>query len=140
MAKKPKFVEEAPVVEVPEAPVASVIGVRGPKGVPLTAIVSLLVQTNPKREGSAAFLRFLNYTDGMTVQNALDAGITTGDLVYDAAHGFISIEGYAAKALPPKAAKEPKAAKAPKAKKAKAPAPTEAALEVDRITEEETID
>ena len=96
---------------------------RGPKGVPDSAKITLLAKSNPKREGSKAHARFAKYVDGMTVAQALDAGVITPDLVYDTKHGFISIEGYSVPGgvLPPK---EPKVAK-PKAdagenKKAKA--------------------
>lgn len=149
MAKKsPKFVgaavPEVEVTAVETAAKASPIGVKGPRGVVGTAIVSLLT-ANPKRAGSAAWSRYEGYVDGLTVDQTLAAGLTTADLVYDAAHGNISIAGYDAKALPPKkerVAKAPKEVKAPKAKKAKAAAagPTEAQTELAAITQEETID
>ena len=66
-------------------------GPRGPKGVAMDAKIKLLVDENPKREGSAAHGRFANYKDGMTVADALAAGLRTSDLKYDTAHEFIKI-------------------------------------------------
>jgi hypothetical protein len=133
MAKKPA----APAVEAPATEASpSVIGVRGPKGVPMEAKITLLVPANPKRP--ASFVRFAAYIDGMTVKEALDAGIWTADLVYDAKHAFVAIEGYNPEIIV-KAPKAEKAAKAPKAKKAKAE-PTESDLELEAATAEETID
>jgi hypothetical protein len=98
-------------------------------------VISLLVIENPKRAGSQAAADFANYTDGMTVAEFCDVvgKRATPNLVYDASHGFIAIEGYnpeliVAKEKAPKAEKAPKEPKAPKAKKAKKEA---AAPEVD---------
>jgi hypothetical protein len=115
MAKAEKKVA-APAVntetpaEKKEAPAKSI----GPKGVELTATITLLVSGNPKRSGSKAHGRFESYKEGMTVKQALDAGVTTPDLIYDASHSFIKIEGYAPKLVPVKPPKEPKAPKEPK--------------------------
>lgn len=46
---------------------------------------------NPKRAGSKSAERFASYTNGMTVEAALAAGVTTADLDYDTNKGFISI-------------------------------------------------
>ena len=46
---------------------------------------------NPKRAGSKAGERFALYINGMTVDQALAAGITRGDLDFDAQKKFISI-------------------------------------------------
>lgn len=48
---------------------------------------------NAKRAGSGAAERFTYYKDGQTVQEALDAGVTRGDLNWDAdlKQGFIKI-------------------------------------------------
>lgn len=112
-----------PVVETPAAP-APAVGARGPRGVLETAVINILTpeMANPKRVGSKAHDVFSKYVDGMTVGEFCDAAgkEATPNLVYDAAHGFISIEGYdpAVKFVPKE--KAPKAAKEPKAKKAKA--------------------
>lgn len=119
---------------------ASAIGVRGPKGVALTAKITLLTKTNPKRQGSKAYDVFSKYVDGMTVQEFLDAAgdAATPNIVYDTKHGFIAVEGYNVEVLPPKAprvAKE-KVAKAPKEKKvAAAPAP-DPDLELETVESE----
>lgn len=48
-------------------------------------------KNNPKRKGSAAHDRFARYVDGMTLQTALDAGVTRPDLNWDLKMGFISL-------------------------------------------------
>ena len=48
---------------------------------------------NPKRAGSASAARFANYVNGMTVDQALAAGITRPDLDFDVQKKFISISG-----------------------------------------------
>ena len=47
---------------------------------------------NPKKPGSASFDRFSRYVDGMTVKQALDAGILRGDLDHDSKKSFISVD------------------------------------------------
>lgn len=46
---------------------------------------------NPKKPGSASADRFAKYRDGMTVKEALDAGVIRGDLDHDTKKGFITI-------------------------------------------------
>lgn len=46
---------------------------------------------NPKKAGSATHTRFGHYVDGMTVKDALEKGLTRGDLSYDAEKKFIEI-------------------------------------------------
>ncbi len=46
---------------------------------------------NPKRQGSKSADRFAKYTDGMTVESALKAGLTVADFDNDIKKGFISI-------------------------------------------------
>lgn len=149
MAKKDKvggaaIATSAAVPQAEAAAPATPVGIRGPKGVALTAQITILAAGNPKREGSKAHGRFALYQDGMSVQDALDAGVITPDLVHDAAHGHIAIEGYSP-VLVEKKVREPKPAKEPKAKgkKAKAEAPAEAkaaAEDLAAATTEETID
>jgi hypothetical protein len=77
--------------------------VRGPKGVPLDAVIRFGVDkagnkygpdNNPKKVGTKTHGRFGTlYQDGMTIQQAMDAGLPTADLVYDRDHGFIQFEG-----------------------------------------------
>lgn len=105
---------------------------RGPRGVPETAVLTVLAETNPKRANSKAAAVFALYTTGITIGELLDtaaktegvdANYVTPCLVYDAKHGFISIEGYdpgEIVQLKPRAPAKPKEAKAPKEKKAKA--------------------
>lgn len=54
--------------------------------------ISILVQTNPKRPNSASHERFAKYKPGMTVAEALKAGVTKADLVWDQKKGFIKLE------------------------------------------------
>lgn len=44
---------------------------------------------NPKRRKAGE--RFALYTDGMTVQKALDAGISAADIAWDVGKGFITL-------------------------------------------------
>lgn len=83
--------------------------VRGPKGVPLDAVIHMGKDNqgvaygpdnNPKKVGSKTHGRFALYVHGMTIQQALDAGIPTGDLVYDQGHGFIKFHGGTAGSKP----------------------------------------
>lgn len=137
--------------KLPDATKTPSVGIKGPKGVPLTAHVTLIATTNPKRAGTAAYERFAKY-ENATISFLLDSGITTPDLVYDAAHGYITIEGYTPtktfvrKERPvkaPKADKAPKTAKTAKGGKVKAaPNPEAAAVAADleAATNEELID
>lgn len=53
--------------------------------------IKVLAKRNPKKLGSAAHTRFALYRDGMTIGEALRAGITTADLKWDTEHKFIEI-------------------------------------------------
>jgi hypothetical protein len=53
--------------------------------------IKVLVDTNPKREGSASYKRFAIYKSGMTVAEAIAKGLTRPDLNWDVDHQFISI-------------------------------------------------
>jgi chemotaxis protein histidine kinase CheA len=55
------------------------------------ARIKMLVSENPKKHGAAA-QRFPLYQDGMTVKEALEAGILRADLSWDTKKGFISVE------------------------------------------------
>ena len=64
------------------------------KGVKKDAIITIIAESNPKRAASASFVRFEGYfTDPAptTVQEALDNGLTMGDIHYDIIHGSISV-------------------------------------------------
>ena len=130
-----------------DAPVAA--RSRGPRSVAAEAAISLLVGANPKRPGSKAYEVFSLYRDGMSVAEFTAAAGAAGttNLVYDAAHGFIAIEGYTPakvftrKERAPKAEKAPKAAKAVKAPKAaKATKVKRADIAAEAEVIEETID
>lgn len=62
-------------------------------GVVATASLVVLATENKKRGASAE--RFQHYLDDnpTTVQEALDAGLTMGDIHYDIIHGSIEVEG-----------------------------------------------
>lgn len=44
---------------------------------------------NPKRAGSKAHGNFAKYKDGMTIGEALIAGVPSSDISWDLKHGFI---------------------------------------------------
>lgn len=150
MAKKNGQKNEAPLADAavnvsaaaPEgAAKATPIGVRGPKGVALTAKITLLTKTNPKRQGSKAYEVFSKYRDGMTVQEFLDEAkeAATPNIVYDTKHGFIAVEGYSVEVLPPKAprvAKEKGVKASPKEKKAAAAPAPDPDLELETVETE----
>lgn len=56
-----------------------------------TKKITVLVDSNPKREGSGAHARFAKYKTGMTVSKALELGVTAADLAYDTKNKYISI-------------------------------------------------
>lgn len=56
------------------------------------AIITVLAEKNPKRNGTLAFDRFALYQTGMTVGEYVTAGGRTGDVNYDEAQGFIVLE------------------------------------------------
>lgn len=100
---------QAPAVAGAAATAGSLPTTRGPKGVPLDAVIHMGKNkedkhygpdNNPKKPGSKTHGRFAKYSHGMTVQQALDVGIPTADLVYDREHGFISFVGGTAGAAP----------------------------------------
>ena len=65
-------------------------------GISKDAALTVNVDSNPKRAGSSAHARFEGYlTDPAptTVQEALDNGLTMGDIAYDFIHGSISVDG-----------------------------------------------
>lgn len=46
-------------------------------------------ENNPKRPNSATWARFKLYQSGMTLKEAMDAGVTRGDINWDSKQGFI---------------------------------------------------
>lgn len=123
---------------------------RGPRGVPDTAKITVLADKNPKRAGSKAAKVFDCYKTGMSTGEFCDAvekldeelrSYATPCMVYDAKHGFISIEGYdpgeIVEARVPKE-KAPKAEKAPKEKVPKKD--PKAKAQADQEAEEEKVD
>jgi hypothetical protein len=60
---------------------------------PKDGVITLNVTENPKRAGSKAHAAFSQYRTGMTVEEFLAAGGTTGDLNWDSARNFISVSG-----------------------------------------------
>jgi hypothetical protein len=58
---------------------------------PPDAKVKLVVKENPKRKGGKSHARFAKYRDGMTIEQALKAGVTAQDLKYDESKKFIQI-------------------------------------------------
>ncbi len=65
-------------------------------GISKDAAITVVAVANPKRAGSAAYDRFEGYLSDpapATVQEALDAGLTMGDISYDFIHGSITVDG-----------------------------------------------
>ena len=58
---------------------------------PEDAKLTLLVEENPKKQGSKSRERFEAYFKASTVGEALRGGITYQDIVYDIGHGFIKV-------------------------------------------------
>lgn len=54
-------------------------------------VIEVLVK-NPKRPGSMAHARYAKYRTGMTVRQALDAGLRREDFKWDTDHGHIDIK------------------------------------------------
>ncbi len=52
--------------------------------------ITLLVNENPKR--GAAAERFARYINGMSVEDAISAGITKSDIRWDVAHEYVQLE------------------------------------------------
>lgn len=149
---------ETPAAEAAPAPAAApekkvpLAKMRGPRGVPETAKITVLASVNPKRPGSKAHAAFALYTTGMTVgefcdkvdalvvDGASQKGMGTPHLVYDTKHGFVSIEGYTVpggvEPPKPKAPPKEKVAKAPKAPKATPAENKAAAAEAAAATSE----
>lgn len=53
----------------------------------------VFVAPNPKKPGSASYDRFARYVAGMTVTEALAAGVSSADVKWDSERGFIKFEG-----------------------------------------------
>ena len=53
--------------------------------------IRLLSPTNPKKVGSKAAARFAKYVDGMTVADALAAGIKSIDIAWDSRRKHIEL-------------------------------------------------
>lgn len=54
--------------------------------------ITIIAKENPKRPGTDSYKRFAKYKKGMTVAEALAAGVTSGDLNWDVKHSYISIK------------------------------------------------
>jgi hypothetical protein len=72
----------------------SLSGAPARKGGPFKpdAKITVLAAPNPKRPGSAARQRFAAYRTGMSVAQALRAGVWYGDMRYDTKHRYIRIK------------------------------------------------
>lgn len=153
MARSKKKEDAAPVAakqEVQEEKKRGAApGPRGLRGIPGDARITLLVEHNPKRPGCAAEKRFALYQTGMTQLEFLAAGGTVPDMAYDAAHGFIAVEGYTPKEKgkakaerPPKAEASGEPKKRGRKSKVDAPAAPATAeqVQVEQEVVEETID
>lgn len=86
MAKK-----NAKAAKTPKAPKEK--GASKPRGgaFPEGAKIKILVDGNPKREGSSSHKRFGMYKQNMLVSTALGAGVKTADIHWDVKHNYITI-------------------------------------------------
>lgn len=91
-----KAAKPAAVAKEPKAPA----GPRAPKGYGLEDKIHFGKNAegkaygpgnNPKRPNSGSHTRFALYKDGQTIGAALDAGVETADILWDANHKFIII-------------------------------------------------
>jgi ribosomal protein S12 len=55
------------------------------------AIITLVAETNPKRNNTLSRERFALYRTGMTVAEYIAAGGRSGDVNHDAAEGYITL-------------------------------------------------
>jgi hypothetical protein len=55
------------------------------------AIITLVAETNPKRNNTLSRERFALYRTGMTVAEYIQAGGRSGDVNHDAAEGYITL-------------------------------------------------
>lgn len=53
--------------------------------------IQLIAKENPKREGSASFVRFAIYTNGMSAETFVEKGGLVADLDHDSKKGFIKL-------------------------------------------------
>lgn len=81
--------EDTPPADPAPAPQRRRRAPRRPKSDP-RVIVS--VTPNPKQPGSKSHARYENYREGMTVSEALEAGLTSADIAHDTKKGFIVLE------------------------------------------------
>lgn len=87
---------EAKPAAAPKEPAAKTYG-----GYPELSTITLLTDkdgkpygkdNNPKRAGSKSATRFEVYKNGMTIKDAIAAGVTAADIPYDVAHNYITIK------------------------------------------------
>lgn len=87
-AVKPQVVPAATTPAAPAAKKAATKKVTGGEGV-----ITVLVAGNPKKAGSKRAARFALYRDGMTVAQALEAGLYQRDIDKDLKKGYIAVDG-----------------------------------------------
>lgn len=98
-AKKEKAAKEPKEPKAPKEPKVA----KEPKRTkfaalyPEDAVITVLVDKNPKKEGSAAYGRFAGYVTGKTVGDFFVATANLpvpgsyADISYDVGHGYISV-------------------------------------------------
>jgi hypothetical protein len=90
--QSPATVADAIAALYTPQPVRATVPTTFSKGkLPLSYVIRLLVPANPKRKGSASYDRYALYVDGMTVGQAIAAGLWRVDFDWDLKHGHISV-------------------------------------------------
>lgn len=80
-----------PITRASRAPARATFNGRAPRPRVADHRVISQIQPNPKKPGSASHARFALYREGMTVSEALAAGVTTADVRWDSERGFICL-------------------------------------------------
>jgi len=98
--KKPTLAKAAPAAPAKPAPKAKPAPAaaatpkveRAPRTDYEGKRIHILVDGNPKREGTASYERFALYKKNMLVTEAIAAGVRRADLDWDQKHGYIEIK------------------------------------------------
>ena len=91
-----KIPAEPKAVKAPTKELVKPLKLNKIVSIPLSTKIHILAPKNPHREGTGLYVRWDLYSDGMTIGEALKAGITRADLPWMAEHKYIEFEVIAA--------------------------------------------